>query len=88
MRTAVTPVSRRLRPASVSSCTLELDADVLEIARADARARHQSVKTTLARWIREQAETAAAERSLARAIKSNKGKPSVAAEDLYRECGL
>ena len=56
MRTAVTPVSRRLRPASVSSCTLELDADVLEIARADARARHQSVKTTRARWIREQAE--------------------------------
>lgn len=89
MGAVLSPASRRARPlVAAGSCTVELDADILAIVRADARARHQSVKDTLSRWIRERAEDAAAERSLERAIQDNKGKPSIAAEDLYRECGL
>jgi hypothetical protein len=67
---------------------VELEADLLAILRADARARGETVGAAVHRWIRDRAQEVAAERSLARALQANQGKPAIAAEDLYRQCGL
>ncbi len=80
--------SPRVRPLAVSSCTVDLSADVLALLGADARARGEAVAATLHRWLRERAEEVAAERGLARALQANQGQPTLSAEDLYRECGL
>jgi hypothetical protein len=42
----------------------------------------------IAEWLQEQADERAAQKALAKAIKANKGKPSIKAEDLYAQCGL
>jgi len=68
--------------------TIELPADVVVMLKAEARAHRKPIATYMKEWLVGQAELRAEEKALRAAIKVNKGKPSIAAEDLYRECGI
>lgn len=68
--------------------TISLPANLANMLEKEARARRKSIAAMMAEWLHEQAEDRAARKSLEKAIKANKGKPSIKAEDLYAQCGL
>ena len=71
-----------------SNQAVELPAEVMGMLKAEARAQRKSVAATIADWLQERAEDRAEEKALRAALKINRGKPSIAAVDLYRECGI
>lgn len=77
-----------LSQLSRRSETVELPTEVVGMLKAEARLRRKSIAAILNDWLQERAEDRAAEKALRAALKINKGKPSIAAGDLYRECGI
>jgi len=67
---------------------LSLPAPIAGMLKREAKARKKTIAAIVTEWLEEQAEDRAAQKALAKAIKANKGKPSIKAEDLYAECGL
>lgn len=80
--------SRRATLPQSGTAALELPADLVSMLEKEARAHRKTIPAYMRQWLEERAETRAAERALRAAQKINKGKPSVAAADLYRECGI
>ena len=77
-----------LSQLSRNNQTVELPAEVMSMLKAEARAQRKSIAATIADWLQERAEDRAAEKALRAALQINKGKPNIAAGELYRECGI
>lgn len=73
---------------SATTITISIPAPVAGMLEREAKARHKTMASIIAEWLQEQADERAAQKALAKAIKANKGKPSIKAEDLYAQCGL
>ncbi|MBT0570698.1 hypothetical protein KIK84_10185 [Curvibacter sp. CHRR-16] len=68
----------------MSTVTIELPE---ELARALEKEGKRKRKT-LTEYLADVVEVQQAERALKKALKANQGKPQIAAQDLYKECGL
>ena len=80
--------SRRTALPQSGTAALELPADLVSMLEKEARAHRKTIPVYMREWLEERAEARAAERALRAAQKVNKGKPTIAAADLYRECGI
>ena len=70
------------------SVAVRLPADVASMLELEAKSGRKSVAIVLREFLEDRAEARAAEKALRAAQKVNKGKASIAAADLYRECGI
>ena len=87
MSASPTPPHRSALPQS-GTASLELPADLVSMLEKEARAHRKTIPAYMRQWLEERAEARASERALRAAQKINNGKPSVAAADLYRDCGI
>ena len=75
------------RSPDISGQTVALKLDVPPLV-AKELGRASNPSKLVARVLTEWAEQRAAEKAARAAIKHNKGKPSISAEELYKQCGL
>jgi hypothetical protein len=63
--------------------TLELPMALVQGLEQEAQAQHKPVSQLIAEWLEDLAE----DKAVREAIQYNQGKGSMAAADLYRQCG-
>lgn len=68
--------------------SLHIPAGTAQLLQAEARRARKPLDKFILELVRDALEERAAQKALAKAIKDNKGKPSIKAEDLYAQCGL
>jgi hypothetical protein len=67
---------------------LNLPAPIAGMLQREAKARKKSMAAIVTEWLEEMAEDRDAIRAANAAEKRSAGKPSISAEELYKQCGL
>lgn len=69
---------------ATGTATVELPAEVADLLQKEAKRHRKSIARYVAEWLEDQADARTADK----AEKASKGKPTIRAQDLYKECGL